>query len=308
MDNNSKQNYLYFDEVAHKYTDAFGNPFTSVTTFLSEYYDKFDVKEKARLCYQAGLKGNPKYAGKTQAQIEAQWNKARIDGCENGNIKHNYLESTIKSATNYRLVDSVYINSRIYTVPDVIYNPGYGEVNLDYFKRELLHVRYPDIYATLEFFVSQGFRIYAEIGVFSIDHRISGLIDVFLIKNNTFIIIDWKTNKGGIKYEAGYWEKDRDGFLTGRYIETMDYMKYPIQDLPASVGYKYTLQLSMYAHLASMFGLNCLDLILFHIQTDQRTKQESVLLLPIDFMRDHTAKLLEHRLTTIGNNSLLTPV
>ena len=85
-------------------------------------------------------------------------------------------------------------------------------------------------------------------------------------------------------------------------------MKYPIQDLPASVGYKYTLQLSMYAHLASMFGLKCLDLILFHIQTDQITKKESVSLIPIDFMQDHTAKLLEHRLTTIGNNALLIPV
>jgi hypothetical protein len=302
---NNSANILYFDEAQHKYTDVLGNPFVSVTTFISEYYDKFDIKAKARQCYQAGLRGNPKYAGKSIAQIEAQWDRARIKGCDNGNVTHNYLEQTIKRATNYKLVDKTFINGRIYTVPDVITNPGYGEVTLQYFEDALLHIKYPDIYHTLVFFVGLGYRIYAEIGVFSIEHRISGLIDVFLIRGDEFIIIDWKTNKGGLRYEAGYWEKDREGFLTGKYIENYERMKFPIQDLPASTGYKYTLQLSLYAKLASLFGLKCKDLILFHIMKDERTQKETIRLEPIKFLDGHIGKLLSHRLTQVTSNNNL---
>jgi hypothetical protein len=286
---------IYFDEERHKYTDEFSNDYISVTTILGTYAPKFDAKEKARQCYRAGLRGNPKYSGKTLAQIEAQWDNARIKGCDTGNVKHNYLETAIKGATNYKRGASNFINGHIYTIADVIQHPGYGEVQLDYFQKVGLDMRYPDIYDTIAYLSYQGYRIYAEIGAFSYTHLISGLIDVFLIKDGRFIIIDWKTNKAPLVFIPGYWEKDRNGFLTGKFIENTDMMLPPVAYVPASQGHKYTFQLSLYARLAEMLGLVCDDLLLFHIITDEHTLEERVEFHPIKYMKPEIDLILKDR-------------
>ena len=72
---------IYFNEVEHKYTDDFNNPYISVTTLIGNYYEKFDVKTMAHTCAMAGMRGNPKYAGKTAKQLEAEWDKTRDDAC-----------------------------------------------------------------------------------------------------------------------------------------------------------------------------------------------------------------------------------
>ena len=36
--------FLYFDEGPHKYTDTLGNEYLSVTTLIGNYYPKFDAK------------------------------------------------------------------------------------------------------------------------------------------------------------------------------------------------------------------------------------------------------------------------
>ena len=35
-------NFLYFDEGPHKYTDTYGNEYISVTTIIGNYSPKFD--------------------------------------------------------------------------------------------------------------------------------------------------------------------------------------------------------------------------------------------------------------------------
>jgi len=114
---------IFFDEEAHKYTDEYANIYTSTTTVIGNYSNKFDVKSMARNCARAGRKGNPKYKGKTEAMLEAEWAWMTKVACDEGNDKHNFLERTIKQHTGYNLVGSnCYINSRIHTVVDIVKN------------------------------------------------------------------------------------------------------------------------------------------------------------------------------------------
>ena len=46
MDNRYKDNFLFFDEGPHKYTDTLGNEYRSVTTLIGDYYNHFNTEKK----------------------------------------------------------------------------------------------------------------------------------------------------------------------------------------------------------------------------------------------------------------------
>lgn len=272
---------IFFNEAEHKYTDQLGNNYTSTTTVIGKYYDKFDMRGRAEMCSASGLRGNPKYRTKdgkralTADEIIFQWTKLKDIGCERGNERHNFLEDTIKTANNYKRTGlEQFINDKIYTVPDILDDHNYGRIDLSFFVKTGIAERYPVIYKILEHYTIKGYRIYAEIGVYWYDFLISGLIDVLLVKDDHFIVLDWKTNKDEIRYEAGYFEKDFEGNRTGKFIPTPgDYFHPPLQHLPASVGYKYTLQCSMYGYLTELFGLYLKNIILCQINHDLYTDE-----------------------------------
>ena len=86
---------------------------------------------------------------------------------------------------------------------------------------------------------------------------VSGLVDLLLVRDKDFLIVDWKTNKADIRYEAGYFRKDKFNNLTDDFIVKAEYFKPPLQKYACSVGYKYTFQLSMYDYLIEGFGYTC---------------------------------------------------
>lgn len=292
---------LFFDPVLHKYTDDRGNIYTSVTTMIGQYEEKFDTKKMARICELSGRNGNPKYKGKTAKMLEKQWATMTEEACDYGNEHHNYLEESVKASTGYRN-NSQELNrtGRILTISDVIENPGFGELNIQYFIDTKINVLYPSIFNIIVSLVKQGYRIYAEIGVFQYDKLVSGLIDLFLIKGKEFIIIDWKTNRADINYKAGYWEKGNDGEFTGNFIETYKVFKEPLHHLPASVGYKYALQLSTYAHLVELLGLKLKAIILCHLRREQvldtntNTLVDRVDFHPISYLKNDVANMIHH--------------
>lgn len=289
---------IFFDEEAHKYTDEYANIYTSTTTVIGNYSNKFDVKSMARNCARAGRKGNPKYKGKTEAMLEAEWAWMTKVACDEGNDKHNFLERTIKQHTGYNLVGSnCYINSRIHTVVDIVKSPTYGILDIQFFESNGIKERYLDIYNMLYLLHNKGFRFYAEIGVFNIQALISGLVDLLAIRGNDFYIIDWKTNKAPIRFEAGYFKKDNYGNLTNEYVFTAALMKYPLSHLEDSTGNKYALQLSMYANLIELFvglDLHCLGIILCHITKDKFLDRDNVKLMQIPYLKEDVNSLMEH--------------
>lgn len=267
----SKNRIIYFDERLHKYTDQYSNPYTSVTTVIAKYGNKFQDKEVAAACARIGRNPNHpkylKYKNKSVKQILDDWNATTVIACTKGNKKHDFIEKAVKLATGYNLVaDTTFINDRIYTLDDVIENPGYGELKIDWFIKTGIDKRYPRIFNDLVTLTNNGFRIYAEIGVYDVEYLISGLIDLFITDGTNFIIFDWKTNRSDIRFESGYYNKDIYGNPTSTYVYTNKYMKPPLTHLADSVGNHYALQLNSYARFAIKKGLHFLGCVLYQIR------------------------------------------
>lgn len=299
---------IYFDEELHKYTDELSNPYTSVTTIISKYYEGFKTKEMAERCAKIGR--NPshakylKYKGKSAKQLIYEWENTKNVACEKGTKKHNYFETIIREGTNYNKIKNNYTGNRIYTIEDVINDNKIGRLDLSYFEQQGIKQKYPVIYNIIKDLVSAGFLIYAEIGVYDPINMICGLIDIILIRNNEFIILDWKTNAAPIKFESGYFVKDNYGNLTEEYILNNHFFYHPLDYVPASTGHKYSMQLSGYAELVESFGFVHKGSILCHIRTVSTNKfteqdfDEVKIIQPLDLKKDF--KLMKEHHTTIS--------
>lgn len=280
---------IFFNEELHKYTDNLDNVYISSTTIVGEYKPKFDTKKMAANCHKAGLRGNMKYRTSdgtralSEVEITAKWDVLRDTACDKGNAKHNYLEDRIKHTSRYKdaikkIVKRPPNSTRLYTISDIVDHHSYGEIDLDGFAMTGIKDKYPIIYNAIAYLVTKhGYKVYAEIGVYSAEYLISGLIDLLLVDHNnkTFKILDWKTNIDDLNYKAGYFVKDGQGRRTTTFKETNEYFKAPLAHLQASSGNAYSLQLSLYAYLVEMWGFTFDGLILAHIR-DHKYTEESV--------------------------------
>lgn len=258
---NIPERYIFFDEPSHKYTDEYGNVYTSVTTAIHKFIVPFDSN------YWAKFKANEK--GTSEASIKNEWKNVNKNSVNIGNVKHNAFETAIKDTSKFaKAVNIVRINNilRCYSVSDLLLNNDIGEMSLESFYHKI-GVKYPMIYDTIKFYVNQGYRIYSEINVYDPFNLISGTIDVLLVRGTDFVIIDWKTNRNEIKFEAGYYKKDKTtNELTNIWVPNAKYMLYPIDNLQDCNGIHYSLQLSMYARMVEEFGYNLKAMILFHVR------------------------------------------
>lgn len=312
-----EERIIYFNEELHKYTDQFANVYTSATTKLGEYEDKQDFKQIAIACERIGKNPNHrnylKYKGKTAKQLLKEWESITNDSLDRGNGEHNYLEETVKIAnsfnSNYKKGRNLKVGNRDYIRMYSIYDLAIGnlndvgEISIEELQAEKLHLRYPDIYNLIVVLHSKGFKFYPEIVVYHPDWLISGMVDLLAVRNDEFIIIDWKTNKGDICFESGYYEKDEDGNLTDVFIRNNKMFKYPINHLQASVGNKYSLQLSLYAYFIERFGFKLKGLLLYHITHDQELNKENELIWKTKPVK---IKYLKREIEVIGNDIILT--
>lgn len=303
-----KGRLIFFNEEQHKYTDDLGNPYISVTTLIHKYVNEFDKEAIAKACEKIGK--NPahkdylKYKDKTAKQILKEWDDETKRACNKGTIKHNFLEQAVKKSSGYKIDDNGFIQDQIYTIDNIIQKHRFGKLNLDYFIKTGIKDKYPTIFQVIEHFVNKGYNIYSEIGVYSFQYLVSGLIDILLVKDTDFVILDWKTNKAPIRFEAGYYKKDINGnLLLDQYVVKDDVFKHPLTNLADSVGNHYTMQLSTYAYLVETFGFTCKGLILCHIRTVQNNEldfnkdgefkeQEEVKFHKIEYLKDSVEAML----------------
>lgn len=318
---------LYFNEELHKYTDDFGNPYISVTTLVHKYVEEFKENEIAKACERIGRNPNHpdyiKYKNKSVKQLKLEWKEERERACNEGTKKHNYLEDAIKSNNGYKKNAKGFIEDKIYTIDDIIKNHNYGQLKLNDFINSGVKEKYPKIYTIIESFVKAGYKIYAEIGVYDYKYLISGLIDVLLVKGDEFIILDWKTNKAPIRFEGGYWLKNKNGLLDfdnngnilNDYKITGKTFHYPLDDLEDSTGNHYAMQLSSYAHFVETFGFKCKGLILCHIRTIPEKKDifdrivneefQIVDIKTMPYLKDNVKKMINHYIQENINNSTI---
>ena len=262
MDNRYKDNFLFFDEGPHKYTDTLGNEYRSVTTLIGDYYNHFNAD------YWAHKKAREQ--GKSEKQIRAEWDRIKDEACERGTSTHNGIEDAIKSVSKFKAAIK-YLEEvqsgrciTIADIPDLIPRP----LAVDEFKIATNN-KYPEIYRVFDFYTDKGYIIYSEIGAFLIDYLISGTIDIFCYRPTDFVILDWKTNRDGLKFEAGYYKKDKSTIpnqLTNEWIKKNQNMLPPLNHLDDCNGMHYTMQLSLYAIMAEIIlDIPCVGLGLCHI-------------------------------------------
>lgn len=298
---------IYFDENTHCYTDNRDNKYISVTTLIGKYEEKFEenAEQIARNCEKIGRNPNhakyEKYKGKSYQQILKEWEKSKIIACDKGNTKHNYLEDVINNANGYKRSNTNHIEGTIYTIDNVLNDPGYGKVNLKYFEKCGLKEKYRTIYDILEYHVKEGYNMYPELGVYSYEDLISGLVDLPLIhyKKKAFKTLDWKSNIDVLSNKAGYYEKDDKGGRTTIFIETNKKLKYPLDYLVDCSSNKYGLQISMYSWLIEKKGLKYEENILCHIRNvlgkdGFETKEELVDVHTMPYMKREVELLVTH--------------
>lgn len=257
---------LIFKEDGHKYNDTNGNDYISTTTILHSLAPAFDKKY--------WLKKKAKELGISEKRLEKQWQDITDEACTRGTKTHNGLEdgiktsSMFKSAVKYMIKD----NGEMITVADLP-NINLNVKQLDI--KEFIDAtenKYPQVYDIFHYYTNAGYKIYAEIGAFLMDFLISGTIDVLCIRDDKFVIGDWKTNRGGLKFEAGYYKKDRTqkpNQLTNDWVAKKEFLLPPVNHLPNCNGSIYNLQLSMYAFMVeSILGIPNAGLWLCHIDSD----------------------------------------
>lgn len=302
-----KGSTIIFDEEAHKYSNELGLIYTSCTTLIGKYECHKDFEKIAKACERIGQSPNHpkylKYKGKSAKQIQDEWKKTTDESCEFGSVRHNYLEDAVKTSNKYKRNANGFINGIIYTIDDIIEKHNYGKIDIKTLDKFNIKDKYPKIYNILIGLIKAGYNIYSEIGVYDNTYMISGLIDILAVNHSTgeFIIVDWKTNKAPIRFDAGYYAKDDMGLLNlDKWVPSDDKMQFPISHLADSVGNHYTLQLSIYAYLVTTFGYKYKGLILCHIRPIEESFRprdnwnESVEIYSLVYMMDEVKSLLGH--------------
>lgn len=257
---------LFFDEPSHKYTDNLGNEYVSTTTLLHNYKPKFDKE------YWLNKKAKELHISKER--LAKQWQKITDEACKRGTKTHNGLEDSIKDTSMfYKAVQHIKRNDNsMTTVADIETIDQYVKpIILDDFIQKTEN-KYPKIYEIFDYYITNGYKIYSEIGSFIPDLLISGTIDILILREDKFIIGDWKTNRGGLKFESGYYKKDKrqnPHQTTDVWVSTNNKLLPPVAHLADCNGAIYNLQLSMYAFMVEyVLGLPCVGLWLCHIDSD----------------------------------------
>ena len=320
MDSRYNSDYLYFDEPTHKYTDSLGNSYISVTTMIHDNYTpKFDKKY--------WLRKKSRELGISSKELERQWQAITDEACSRGTATHNGIEDAIKENSMFKNAIQ-YLNQvesgrciTVADIPNLIPRP----LDLDKFK-EATNNKYEKIYDVFDFYINKGYTIYSEIGAFLIDYLISGTIDILCIKEDRFVILDWKTNRNGLQFEAGYFKKDKSttpAQLTNQYIVKDEKMLPPLSHLDNCNGVHYSLQLSTYARMVELIlDIPCVGLGLCHIGSpfvknqygmpyrDKNNQypidengEETINWYHINYLRNEVDAILRDRKTFLDSNS-----
>ena len=262
IDERYNSNFLYFQEDGHKYNDTLGNEYLSVTTLIHNYVNKFDEKY--------WLRKKAKEQGVSEKEIKKQWDRIKDESCKRGTAKHNGIEDAIKDVSQFKNAIkylTMMESGRCVTVADI---PNLIPKPLDVERfKEATGNKYEEIYRVFDFYIQRGYTIYSEIALFLMDYLISGTIDILCIRDTDFVILDWKTNRDGLKFESGYYKKDKTTIpnqLTNEWVPTDKRMLPPLSHMQDCNGNHYTMQLSLYAIGVEMIlGIPCVGLGLCHI-------------------------------------------
>lgn len=306
---------ILFNEAEHKYYDTNGNNYISVTTLIGKYTNTFDgyywgmytaLKDngydKLKPQPEKGIiiLGNVPYKINDlhkdfrfkawYEQTIAIWKVKNIEACDRGNATHDELEDNI----NISKGDTTG-SSNMFIIPQQ-QKPvdGYRIYTEHDLSKTNLEEKYPEVYKRLLGYIERGCSIFAEKKVFLEDYLVAGMIDVPIIKDKTFCILDWKTNKDELHKTSGYYKKKKLNGIwvkTTEWIETGACFKYPLNNLQSSKFNIYALQLSLYAYILEQWGYKLAErgLEIMHFPLGQKP-----VLLKIPYLKEEVEIMLNH--------------
>lgn len=317
---------LSFNEDLHLYYDE-SNPnlkYTSVTTVIGKYEQPFDkvfwgiftaLKNKnfkvrpfpeiqkiainGILHSVDSLLRNEMYNIFFQ-QTLLEWERLTKESHIRGNTIHNYLEDNINESkgvgqlTNDLIVPLTGLSN---TKKELRKQLVIDNIN-DLDKFDIAN-EFPNIKRRLQGYVNRGCTVFAEKRVHIPEFGIAGMIDVPIFKGNKFCILDWKTNKDELFYEAGYYKKERIGgqwVKTTNFVFSGDMMKAPISHLHDGKLTHYALQLSVYAYILEYWGYELVEngLEIYHIRPNREPLLIKIPYLKAEaeaIIKDHSRKL-----------------
>ena len=257
---------LVFEPEAHKYNDTFGNDYISTTTILGKYKPAFDRSY--------WLKKKSKELGVSQKVLANQWQTITDEACARGSVTHDAIENGVRGASMFKSAVR-HLNAtrgEMITVADIPnIHMNVRPLCLQDFK-EATENKYEDIYKVFQYYIDRDYKIYAELGTFLIDYLVSGMIDILIVREDQFVIGDWKTNRGGLKFESGYYKKDKKqspAQHTNEWVSKKEFLNPPLGHLMNCNGMLYNLQLSFYAKQVELIlGIPNAGLWLCHIDSD----------------------------------------
>lgn len=285
MKTNLEKIVVIFDPVNHTYKDNIGRFYTSVTTYLSEFQEKFDTVGVA--------KAYAKKYGKTPDYWIKEWDKIRIKALEDGTKIHDDLENSFSDDGSKMIAKDKRIINRI---------------NFKNFvDSENVKKLFPIVNDDINSIIAEGYKPVVEQTVFDVESLISGRVDIFFVdeKNRTFKVRDYKTDKYTILKESGFFKKI-NGEITDIFVRTNRSFKYPLNMLPDCNYYKYCMQLSLYAKfIEKNFDLKLEDIKLYHLKKIMKGgkfvefKDE---VIDIDYLENEVSILLQHRMENLCTN------
>jgi ATP-dependent exoDNAse (exonuclease V) beta subunit len=146
---------IYFNEELHKYRTDTIDDFTSVTTLIEEYFEPFDNENIAN---RYAIKHN-----RTKSDVIAEWDAIRDEAAERGSLIHLYCENKFLNLPP----------------PDII---NEKDKNIVMGADEIIS----NLQSSFEF-------VEAEKIIFSERYKLAGMIDLIMKKDDTILLLDWKT-------------------------------------------------------------------------------------------------------------------
>lgn len=317
VDTSTNEEYISVTTLIDKYTDDYDSEYWAVYRSLDQAKYKLVPNTKSRKIgimfgttkfdlsipqIKKNIKSGTINVGKPYDVVLEEWRLNAEEACAIGSEKHDYLESCINEfygdGEDVKAISDLIPRQRYENNP---FDFVFAIRTIEDIDNSPLKNSDPKVYHVLTSAINAGYVLYAEVRVYSSQFKVCGTIDVFAVKDKTFVIIDWKTNKDPLKFYSGYykkvWNADRtEKIKTDEWVAKDDRFKKPLNHLQKCKGNIYTIQLSLYAALAELWGYQCKGLVLCHLLGVRNPGAETVIYGNIKYLKKEAIDLLsDHR-------------
>lgn len=222
---------LEFKQKQHIYQIR-GTQLVSVTAWVKTFFRPFKEKEVAKKLHYI-LKRQGVY--KTMTAIIKEWRRKREDGI----LVHKQIQQFIQD----ELLEDDYM---------------------------FLHPKTRQGIMAIDYLVG-GDKVYphSEVAIAESDIGLAGTVDLMILKNGMFVLVDWKTNE---KIRTEGYQKSNHELMKDEEDCNFNH---------------YVLQLSTYAYILESSGWKCEALYICHL-SDKDFK-----LIPVDYRRDKIEEMIK---------------